>query len=424
MKRLLIFGKGMCMGIADVIPGVSGGTLALILGLYTELVDTIRNLNLRWLAPLFRWLKSRRAEDRAELIAELKSLNLGFLIPLGAGIAMAIVAGSVVIPPLMEKFPEAMRGLFFGLIMASVLVPFKMIDFSAKGTRALIAVTVLLGALGGYVLSNPSHKFESSRTWAEVESRGEGETLKDILRRGPSAMAGEAAYWAPENAALREEIARNSPALALEFQELHADPLPDGAGKDLIKERSTKYEELVVPAGVAVQVPQIALWFVFLAGLVAICAMILPGISGSYILLIFGAYFFILNALKGFLRTLASGELPINQGLIVIVFCLGCGIGLLSFARLLSYLLHNRAAPTLGVLVGLMIGCLRGIWPFRQAIGGVEFNVFPLAFSGTVLVAIGAAVVGMVIVTALSRIGSRIDQDVLESNPATEVTGS
>lgn len=410
------------MGIADVIPGVSGGTLALILGLYTELVDTIRNLNLRWLAPLFRWLKSRHPEDRAELFTELKSLNLGFLIPLVAGIAMAIVAGSVVIPPLMEHFPEAMRGLFFGLIMASVLVPFRMIDFRAKGMRALIAVTILVGALSGYVLSNPAHNFESSRTWVGVESRGE--SLKDILRRGPSAMTGEEVYWAQENAALREETARVLPEMALKFEEMNKNPLGDGASKDSIKERNKDYDELEVPAGVSVEVPQLALWFVFVAGMVAICAMILPGISGSYILLIFGAYFFILNALKGFLRTLASGEIPVNQGLVVIVFCLGCGIGLLSFARLLSYLLHNHAAPTLGVLVGLMIGCLRGIWPFRQTSGGVEFNVLPVAFSGTVFVAIGAAVAGMVIVTALSRIGSRVSQDVIENNPTTEVTGS
>src|SRR5690554_5732591 len=139
MKRLLLFCKGMCIGFTDIIPGVSGGTLALILGLYTELVDTIRNLNVRWVKLLFRWLKNRRSEDREAFLAELKSQNLGFLLTLVSGIAVAIVIGSIIIPPMMDRFPEAMRGLFFGLILASVVVPFRMIDFRGKGTAALIA---------------------------------------------------------------------------------------------------------------------------------------------------------------------------------------------------------------------------------------------------------------------------------------------
>src|SRR5690606_27607896 len=134
---------------------------------------------------------------------------------------------------------------------------------------------------------------------------------------------------------------------------------------------SAPYDEVIVPAGTPVRVPRPELWFVFVSGLIAICAMILPGISGSYLLLILGNYFFILNALKGFLKTAASLQLPLNQGAYVVVFCLGCGIGLLGFARVLSYLLREHAVPTLGVLVGLMIGCLRGIWPFRATVDGI-----------------------------------------------------
>src|SRR5690606_17192868 len=99
------------------------------------------------------------------------------------------------------------------------------------------------------------------------------------------------------------------------------------ADKDAIKARSAPYDELVVPAGTPVHVPRPTLWFIFFAGMIAICAMILPGISGSYILLILGAYFFVLNALKGFLTTLASGAVPWNQGVYVAVFCIGCAIG-------------------------------------------------------------------------------------------------
>src|SRR5690554_1591269 len=108
MKRISLFAKGACMGVADIIPGVSGGTLALILGIYAELVNTIRGLHLRWVAPLVRWGFKRSSEARQEFFREFNTLNLLFLITLGAGIAVAIVAGSLVIPGLMDRFPEAM----------------------------------------------------------------------------------------------------------------------------------------------------------------------------------------------------------------------------------------------------------------------------------------------------------------------------
>lgn len=426
MKRLLLFIKGLCIGFTDIIPGVSGGTLALILGVYTELVDTIRNLHLRWLAPLWRWLTGgRRREDLDELLAQLKGLNLGFLTTLALGVVVAVIVGSIVIPPMMERFPEAMRGLFFGLILASVVIPFRMIEFRSNGMRGLVGILIVSGAMGGYLLTNPANTYESNRTWVSIESRGE--SLEDILRRGPSAMTGEKVYWAPENEAFRQEIARVSPALAQELAMQHAVEISEGASKDLLKERSAPYDSLTVPEGVVVQVPQLALWFVFVAGMVAICAMILPGISGSYILLIFGVYFFILNALKGFLTTLMSGEIPVSQGAFVIVFCLGCGIGVLSFSRVMSYLLHSKplAPPTLGLLVGLMVGCLRGIWPFRHLNSeGVEINFVPVAVSGTVGVAIGAALVGAILVTGLSRIGARLEvesQEGLQKEAAPEI---
>ncbi|MEZ4459833.1 MAG: DUF368 domain-containing protein [bacterium] len=147
------------------------------------------------------------------------------------------------------------------------------------------------------------------------------------------------------------------------------------------------------------------MWFVFVAGVIAICAMILPGISGSYILLILGVYFFILNALKGFLSTLAHGELPLTQGSYVVVFVLGCAIGILSFARFLSYMLHNHAPGTLAVLVGLMLGCLRGIWPFRHSIDGVEANFIPASFDSSVGVALVCVLAGMAVVGTFTWLG-------------------
>ena len=308
MNRLVLFLKGICMGIADVIPGVSGGTLALILGVYKELVDTIKGLNPRFLLPLFAWVKTRSDADRAELVRALRALNLGFLLTLGAGIATALAIGSVVIPHLMEQYPVQMRAFFFGLIIASVWVPFRMIGISTTKVAGIVGATIIGGLAFGLVVTDPSNSYETTREWFEVTS--EGESLEDLTRKGPSALASADVFWAAENAALRDAVQASDPATFEKLWAAHAAESSGVTGKEAIKARSAPYDEIVVPAGTPVQVPRPEIWFVFVAGLVAICAMILPGISGSYILLIFNVYFFILNALKGFLQSLAAGVIP------------------------------------------------------------------------------------------------------------------
>jgi putative membrane protein len=411
MKRLVLFLKGVCMGIADVIPGVSGGTLALILGVYRELVDSIKGLNPKFLLPLFRWLKTRSDQDREELVDELRALNLGFLITLGAGIACALGIGSVVIPYIMENAPVETRAFFCGLIIASVWVPFRMIDFEGARTAAIVVVTAGIGLGIGWFVTNPANTFETTREWYEVTS--EGETLKDLTRKGPSAMPSADVFWSKANEPLRDAVRGESPDAYAELAE--SNDAAAALTKDAIKERSAPYDQVVVPAGTPVKVPRPALWFVFVAGMIAICAMILPGISGSYILLILGSYFFILNALKGFIKTLASGAIPTNQAAYVIVFCIGAGIGLLSFARVLSYLLRDHPVPTLGALVGLMVGCLRGIWPFRATVDGVVTNVLPASMAGVGGAAV-TFVVGLLIVGTFSWLGrERVDTAEVEA---------
>lgn len=409
MQRVLLYFKGVCMGIADIIPGVSGGTLALILGIYTELVNTIKGLNLRWVVPLGRWLtQGRKEEDRRALIAALEKLNLVFLMVLGAGIATAIAVGGLVLPGLLERYPEVMRALFFGLILASVPVPFKMIEFRDSRMKAVAAVAVVFGVIFGWVLTNPATTFETQMTWKEVSSQEQ--TMRDVVREGPSAWAAEQVYWAPQNEALREAMAQAYPELNL------APPGAEAAqDKDAVKARSEAYEALTIPAGTPVQIPQPAPWYIFVVGMIAICAMILPGISGSYLLLILGGYFFVLNALKGVLTGLASGSLPMNAAMYVGLFMVGAAVGILSFSRVLSWLLHRFTVPTLGVLVGLMLGCLRGIWPFRGMASGYVVNVMPAGINGTVIASIIAALVGAVLVTVLGKIGGAHQSGSLES---------
>ena len=400
MKRVVLFLKGVCMGVADIIPGVSGGTLALILGIYAELVNTIKGLHLRWVPQGWRWVRSGFGkEEWRGLLAMFRAMNLGFLTILGAGIAAAIIGGSLVIPTLLERYPEAMRALFFGLILASVGVPLRMIPTKKKISWGLVGALMVLGAMAGWVATAPHRMYQGGVEWVALEAQ-EGDTMKDLSRRGPSAWPGEAVFWAPQNEELREILESRAVELGL------VEPDPDAvADREAIREREKLYEELEIPAGTVVQIPRPAFWFVFLAGMIAICAMILPGISGSYLLLIMGAYFFLLNALKSVITGLVSLSLPVAPLMFVVIFMVGAGIGILSFARVMSFLLRRFPAPTLGVLVGLMVGCLRGIWPFRAMEDGRIVNVMPAAVDGTVVAVILTGILGAVVVLVLSRLG-------------------
>ena len=139
--------------------------------------------------------------------------------------------------------------------------------------------------------------------------------------------------------------------------------------------------------------------------------MILPGISGSYILLVFGVYFFILNAVKGLLTLASKGVMPTGNLLYVSVFITAMIVGILGFSRVLSYLLREHEEVTLGVLVGLMIGCLRGIWPFQDAASGLATNVWPTASTAGVGGATATALAGFAVVAALTWWGIRSERE-------------
>ncbi|MFP3952535.1 MAG: DUF368 domain-containing protein [Candidatus Acetothermia bacterium] len=242
-RHLILFLKGMVMGFADVIPGVSGGTMALITGIYEELVRSIKSLDLRIIPELlrgdFRGAKSRLAH-----------VNFRFLIPLALGIGVALFAGSQFVRYLLNNFPPHTYSFFFGLIIAS-------------------AVLVYL----------------------------------EIPRLGPSVF------------------------VASVF---------GGAAAVLL-------------VGLSQAAFDHGLAFIALSGAIAVCAMILPGISGAFLLLLLGQYEYILDAVA---------NLP-GSYYILIVFGLGAAIGLALFSRVLSYALERWRSVTLGLLVGLMVGALR-----------------------------------------------------------------
>ena len=269
IKYLGVAAKGACMGAADVIPGVSGGTIAFIMGIYDEFVGSLASINGEALKLL---LKGRFS-------AFWKHINGSFLLSLVAGIGISVIALAGLMQMLLSDFPIQTWAFFFGLIVASSIFIIRGISGWKIREGLMLVFGILLGAV----------------------------------------------------------ICTLSPTQT-----------PDG------------------------------LWFIFLSGALAICAMILPGISGSFILLILGKYEYVLGAISG----LVAGVDPGRNLLILGVFGLGAIIGILAFSRFLHWLLARWQKETMIVLAGFIIGSLVKIWPWSNA-EAIVLSQFPeLAASG------------------------------------------
>ena len=252
-KYLLVCLKGIGMGAADVIPGVSGGTIAFMTGIYEELVGSINNING---AAVKLLLKGRFREF-------WKHINGTFLVSLFAGILISIMSLAKLMTYLLSHLPVPTWAFFFGLIVASSVFILRDI----KDWKLNDGVMLFLGVILGVVVC----------TLSPTET-------------------------------------------------------PD------------------------------ALWFIFLSGAIAICAMILPGISGSFILLILGKYEFMLSTLTKIL----SGDGVLLDFAVVVIFVLGALVGILAFSRFLHWLLARYHRSTLLVLAGFIIGSLVKVWPWSD----------------------------------------------------------
>lgn len=254
LKKYLLVGlKGIGMGAADVIPGVSGGTIAFMTGIYEELVGSINNINGTAVKLLFKG----RFRDF------WKHINGTFLISVIAGILISIMSLAKLMSYLLTYEPIPTWAFFFGLIVASSVFILRDI----KGWKFRDAVMLVLGIILGVVVC----------TLSPTET-------------------------------------------------------PD------------------------------ALWFIFLSGAIAICAMILPGISGSFILLILGKYKFMLDTLNRIL----SGDGVLLDYAVVVIFILGALVGILAFSKFLHWLLARYHRSTLLVLAGFIIGSLVKVWPWSD----------------------------------------------------------
>ncbi len=245
--NLLIYLKGVAMGAADIVPGVSGGTIALITGIYEELIESIKNINFK----LFKTLIDKGIKQF------WKQLNGNFLIILLSGIFSSVILLAQIIVFLLENHEYKIWGFFFGLIIASAFLILKDIESLDIMPLFLLFFGIAVGV--AISLSNTT-------------------TLPNTY------------------------------------------------------------------------------FYIFLTGSIAITAMILPGISGSFILLLLSKYEYILNSVKNF-----------NID-VILVFGLGCVFGLLIFSRLLHFLFQNFKDNLLGLLSGILTGSLLKIWPFQKTL--------------------------------------------------------
>ncbi len=295
------------MGASDVVPGVSGGTMAFILGIYQELLGSIKDVAN---ADLIKAIFSFNFKKVFEIV------NWQFLLAVVSGIGIAVVSLAGILEYLLENQPVFLWSFFFGLVVASIIMVQKQVGSWNVGTIAALVI----GTVGAYIL----------------------------------------------------------------------------VGR--------------VPA----QTPD-TWWFLMLSGMVAICAMILPGISGSFILVLMGKYQTVLAAVSDFdITTLAF-------------IAIGAVIGLVTFAQVLSWLFKNFNDLTVATLIGLMIGSLRKIWPWkddldwvRDAAGEIlirdghpivtkQANYLPNMIDNggqEIFFAIGLALVGFVIILILDRLSS------------------
>lgn len=326
-KRLFgIFLRGIGMGAADVVPGVSGGTIAFISGIYEELLDTIKGFNLDALKTL----------KQEGIKATWEKLNLSFIVSLFLGILTSIVTLAGAISAILEEKGEtaskiSLWSFFFGLIIASILYVFKQV-----------------------------------KSW----------NVKNIF----GAIIGTALAY-------------------------YITVAPVSADND-------------------------SLLFLFFAGSIAISAMILPGISGSFILVLLGAYQPVMGSIKGLTEGLKSKDFElISEPLTIIaVVGTGCIVGLLTFSRVLSWLFKNHEKITLATLTGFMVGSLNKIWPWKQAISTrinshgeevpIQFqNLTPSDYSlqfgvdSNWISALTFAVIGFAVVFLMEFIGEKLKKN-------------
>ncbi|MFC4739743.1 DUF368 domain-containing protein [Flavobacterium ponti] len=313
----LITLKGIAMGAADVVPGVSGGTIAFISGIYQELIDSINNIDISLLKTL----------KKEGLKVAWKQANASFLLSLVIGIAISVLTFSKIITHLLATKPIMVWSFFFGLIIASILLIWKQIT----NWKTISIVALILGIILTYYIT----------------------------------------------------IAR--------------------------------------PVSSPESYP-----YLFLSGFIAIIAMILPGISGAFILLLMGSYETVIGTINQFREGITQMNVEmLSTALMKLgVFAIGAIIGLKAFSKILHWMFDHHKNTTLALLVGFMIGSLNKVWPWKEVLETrinshgetvpfIEKSILPQDFNGDaqVITSIILAIFGFLVIYGMEKIAARLGKN-------------
>lgn len=407
------------MGLADVVPGVSGGTIAFVLGIYPTFMEALSSLNFRWVKGLVRYILSGFKREHLESFKkDFFAIHWGILLVLLSGMGVAILLGASFIPALMERFPAQMRAFFLGLVLASIAVPASAMRHHTRTTTLLLLATAAwVFLMLGFQGSPPTH-------WGQ-HTLSSPQTLKDFSRVHPTVSQPISIYCpqegAHDNRALRDAVKAQNPDQAIMLSHL-CDTL-DGLRDDpksyaimwreagLSESRTDPYARVEVPENTPLWLQTPSHWYIFAGGAVAICAMVLPGISGSFILLILGLYTFIFSSIRGSILWATfrqDNPLPV---LYVFLFGLGVLLGVMLFSRFVTYMFQRHREAMLAVLIGVMVGSLRVLWPFQIGTWGhgAVKNVMPTPDDPLVLCAL-LTVLGFLFVIGLAHVSSLLEQ--------------
>lgn len=403
-------GRGLLMGLSDSIPGVSGGTIALILGIYPRLIEALGSLRSATLGRLLKadtWRRVARGfkdPDTLDSGADDQEIfHLLFLASLGMGAAFAIVTGARYIPVLLDLYPAQMRGLFLGLVLASVVIPVRMMKVRDPLMWGIIGAATLVTL---WFVGLPEGSSGNARGTVALSFPA---PISEELTLGPQSLtllaSGEGGG---RDVAFGPAESLTVPAGATGLEVPVVARMPGQAGN--ISAGSIDDLRGSMPEGTRVQQTEAttggvdpALWFIFLGGMVAISAMMLPGISGSFVLLLLGLYHYVTHSLG---EALFSQDL--NAALVVLTMISAIGIGLLTFSRVLRWLFARAPDRTLAVLVGLMVGSLRKLWPFVElAPDGREVLQPPPGMDGLTISVLLTFTLGCGLVLAFEAVGRR-----------------
>ena len=314
---LIITLKGLAMGAADVVPGVSGGTIAFISGIYQELIDSINNVDISVLKTL----------KKDGLKAAWQQVNGGFLLALLTGIFISVLTFSKIITQLLASHPILVWSFFFGLIIASIVLIWK----ETSNWKLVDILALVVGIILSYYIT----------------------------------------------------IARPVSS-------------PD------------------------------SYWYLFLSGFIAIIAMILPGISGAFILLLMGSYETVIGTINKFREGIVKFDMAVlGEALMKLsVFALGVIIGLKSFSKILHWMFEKHKNTTLALLIGFMAGSLNKVWPWKQVLETrsnshgeivpfLEKSIMPQNFEGNpqVMTAIILAIIGFVVIFGMEKMASKLGKN-------------